>query len=1277
MSFQSNDLDEYVKIYNNPSIGLKIIRQQKNKLKLKNDEKDIKEESDNENDNEEDDADCVLEEEEIIEDDSQNTVVKKYTEDIEFQIIDIDHYHVEDDDDKKHFVTMLFGKTKEDKSVYVNVTNFTPFFFVEIDANWRMNIIHKIMKDIQKYVYPKNLVGGLITFKIIKAHKFHGFTNETYFNFLQLTFHDHDSMSSYARAFERKHSLPYISRQRKITFKLYESNLQPILRFLHMQNVDPIGWCKISKEKYKDFEFNHRRGTTDINICCDWRDVTRHECTDMHKLKILCFDIECDSEDGRFPQWHREGDRVIQIGMTYSYLGEADCFKKVILCLKKTSSLEDGTVKCYNTEDKLLLAFTSEVQKEDPDVISGYNIFGFDFDYMKNRAKKFNIYSQFSRLSRIKGHVCKYVEQKLESSAMGRNNLKYYSTPGRICIDLMKVIQREHALNGYTLDNVAANFIRDKIVDYEYVRETENNKDISKDDDCYSSDENDELEDDTHIKKKYNTTNKKRIKYTKLKVKSTFGIRKDDFIGVYYNDGSTDNKIGKKSRVLDIEENKSITLAGKVRVRPFLKKKWDVFWCQAKDDIGPNDIFRLNRGDEKDRAVVAKYCLKDCSLCNRLMAKLQILPNSIGMGNVCGVPLSYLFLRGQGIKIFSLVAKQCREENYLIPTTKRRKMKPTDANPDNKEKEEKEHRSFQKFIQSLINKDAEEDEEEEDEGYEGATVFEPIKGAHYEPVIVGDYSSLYPSSMIMKNLSHDSIVLDPIYDNLPGYIYHQQSYNNNDGTKSTCRFAEKADGSKAIIPRILMKLLATRKKYNKMKDTEKDPFKKAVWNGLQLAYKVTANSLYGQCGSIVSPIAMRPIAACTTSIGRDMLECAKYYVEGDMLTIINLIREAVETKNDTNYLEFMRKFYEKVPDQRVADGKPIKDNDGKETMNWVYKGKEEYYQWIKREIYSLMGPYNAKPLCIYGDTDSVFFKLNMTCRKTGEPFRDHEALKISIKMGIIATGILNNTFAYPQALAYEKVYWPFVIISKKRYVGNLYSTDPDKYYQKSMGLVTKRRDNADIVKVIVGGIIDQILNHRSPIGAVNFAQSRLMKIISGQYDIEKFIISKTLKDKSAYKEWTSMAHVVLAERMGQRDAGNKPQSNDRIPYVYIEVDKPVKLQGERVEHPKYILDNNLKIDYLFYITNQIMKPSIQFLELLVENPTAIFKKYIVREENRKSGITPIMKYYPDCPVDQGNEVSINLSGDSTTNLFGCPEKTNGLNKKRIVRKRMVNRVVDC
>ena len=101
-----------------------------------------------------------------------------------------------------------------------------------------------------------------------------------------------------------------------------------------------------------------------------------------------------------------------------------------------------------------------------------------------------------------------------------------------------------------------------------------------------------------------------------------------------------------------------------------------------------------------------------------------------------------------------------------------------------------------------------------------------------------------------------------------------------------------------------------------------------------------------------------------------------------------------------------------------------------------------------------------------------------------------------------------------------------------------------------------------------------------------------------KYPIDKLIITKSLR--SGYKNPNSIAHKVLADRITARDPGNKPSSGDRIPFVYINTTNKKALQGEKIETPSYIKEHNLKIDYSFYITNQIMKPVQQVFALVLE-----------------------------------------------------------------------------
>ena len=134
--------------------------------------------------------------------------------------------------------------------------------------------------------------------------------------------------------------------------------------------------------------------------------------------------------------------------------------------------------------------------------------------------------------------------------------------------------------------------------------------------------------------------------------------------------------------------------------------------------------------------------------------------------------------------------------------------------------------------------------------------------------------------------------------------------------------------------------------------------------------------------------------------------------------------------------------------------------------------------------------------------------------------------------------------------------------------------------------------------------------------ATTWLSTTLQSIRRGEFDVSYFVISKSLA--GYYKNPQQIAHKVLADRMAERDPGNKPKANDRIPYAYIvlpdailyDSTNPYKsgkrkgqkrernvMQGDRIEHVDYIRDNSLALDYEFYITNQIMNPVKQVLDL--------------------------------------------------------------------------------
>jgi DNA polymerase elongation subunit (family B) len=434
------------------------------------------------------------------------------------------------------------------------------------------------------------------------------------------------------------------------------------------------------------------------------------------------------------------------------------------------------------------------------------------------------------------------------------------------------------------------------------------------------------------------------------------------------------------------------------------------------------------------------------------------------MANVCSVPFSFIFLRGQGIKLQSLVFKECRQNKQLIETLPRSGAAQT---PQKKDED-----------------DDEDDDDDDEEGYEGAIVLEPKTGLYLEdPVSVLDYNSLYPSSMISENISHDTIVSIRDYDNegnlvsmrgaetlenLEDYDYVDIDFDilktdpedkrkhpaKISAGKRVCRYVQFKDGKKGTIPTILMKLLQARKDTRKKQAAY--PEKSFMWmllEALQLAFKVTANSLYGQIGASTSKIRFIELAASTTAFGRKLITYAKTSVE---------------------------EYFGNTPFSSA-----------------------EY---------------------VYGDTDSVFIKFRPR-KPDGTYYVGEEALPKCIELGQMASKILSGALRAPHNLEYEKTFYPFCLLSKKRYVGHKYTTDTKKFDFTSMGIALKRRDYSTVVKEVYRGAVDILMNEKNVDAAVKFTRDYLDNLINGRIDIRKLMLTKSLR--AEYANPMKIAHKVL------------------------------------------------------------------------------------------------------------------------------------------------------
>ena len=881
--------------------------------------------------------------------------------------------------------------------------------------------------------------------------------------------------------------------------------------------------------------------------------------------------------DATFPAI--QGDRCTMVGVTYMRYGESKSSKNVCLVagscdpLPATTGPNEEVVANTITryvhanpdieERNMLLGFTRLINETNPNMIVSYNGFGFDWSFLHARASELGCLERFLQLSFRKQEVCapppkwnggsgedgggadgedSGTDDDGEMTA-GTDDA-YHTRDPDDASPVVIVANASHPLTVKTSVLAAGQFDlsyvaipgRVQIDLLNYYRREENLASYKLDavsahyiGDAVKSVEHfeEEDEDGTVVDK------------TEIRSKNLAGIDLGAYVRFEEVSHTTEDYAdGKKFEVVAIDRATGMfEVLG--MADPDMRVK--VRWCIGKDDIDHKDIFRLTNGTNTDRAIVVKYCIQDCNLLHQLFNKTDVMNNLLEMSRLCMVPIDFLVQRGQGIKLQSYVASKCREKQTLMPDLER---------------------------------------DYSGSGYEGAVVLNPRTGIYLDkPVFCVDYSSLYPSSMISENISHDSKVWTKeydlewnllkttgavdasgnyLYDDLPEYRYVNVDFNLYRYIRKTekgapvkthtgykiCRYAQKNDGTPGVMPAILQELLQARKDTRKKIKTEPDPFMQNILDKRQLSIKVTANSIYGQTGASTSKFAEQDVAASTTAMGRKLLGYAERLIDdiyGDRVCVLDP---------------------SKIPETNLTQVR-------------------------------------TKCQVVYGDTDSVFACFNLE-RMDGTPVVGKEALAITIYLGLEVERIASAMLKRPHTLEYEKTFMPFCLLSKKRYVGMLYETDVNKGSRKSMGLVLKRRDNAGIVKEYYGGVVDIIMRGEASgvKEAYEFVQRKLEELVKGNVDMKKLLISKSLR--GFYKAPNQIAHKVLANRIAMRAPGSEPTAGDRMDFAYVVNPNKTALQGDRIETPAYIQEAGLELDYGHYISNQLMKPLSQLFALVLE-----------------------------------------------------------------------------
>ena len=290
------------------------------------------------------------------------------------------------DTDDEHLVS-IFGKTGGGQSVCVTTT-FTPYLFVKLPKNVTQQRVQIIYNKIEK-MCP----GCLTSYNTIHRKDVWGFQNNEQFPYLQLFFKNLASRRMVAGRLRRP--LP----DETLKLKLYESNLDPVLRLMHRTCIQSTGWLDSGDDCVQGYNAH-----TEIDLeCKNWRNLKPVEDPETAPFVVASVDIECNSSTGKFPDADIEGDACFQIAISLCKFGSDEPYDKTCLCYKKTDSHLDGcNIVSFDTEREMLEAFQRYLHEKDVDIITGWNIVGFDLEYLMKRAIITKCNPKFFQLSKMR-----------------------------------------------------------------------------------------------------------------------------------------------------------------------------------------------------------------------------------------------------------------------------------------------------------------------------------------------------------------------------------------------------------------------------------------------------------------------------------------------------------------------------------------------------------------------------------------------------------------------------------------------------------------------------------------------------------------------------------------------------------------------------------------------------------------------------------------------------------------------------------------------------------
>lgn len=247
------------------------------------------------------------------------------------------------------------------------------------------------------------------------------------------------------------------------------------------------------------------------------------------------------------------------------------------------------------------------------------------------------------------------------------------------------------------------------------------------------------------------------------------------------------------------------------------------------------------------------------------------------------------------------------------------------------------------------------------------------------------------------------------------------------------------------------------------------------------------------------------------------------------------------------------------------------------------------------DLSSAAGTFCLENGIILKNTDSVYVR-----------WKDvdmHKAFELSQEAALTVT----KSFTKPIQLEFEKIMCPLFLYTKKRYTYQCWENPetPNPTIQQ-IGTQMIRRDTCKYARDALTKITELIIKHQDQKGALLHTRQIISSLLHGELDTNDLILTRNIKDKYAN---TNIPHVRLAERMQKRNDVNKVNPGERIQMIHIDDSNLV------VEHPDFVRENKLRIDFMHYFNKQLKTP-IDMIWGLIMDPSKVYSDILANAEKK-------------------------------------------------------------